>query len=85
MSEAEGPTKWQDRRAERWHDKRMREKGYNLGNKKSMNSLSCEASQTRKTSSKKGRTITSHLHFVIWCDHTPMTKDTLQAKYGGVS
>ena len=25
MSEAEGPTKWEDRRAERWHDKIMSE------------------------------------------------------------
>ena len=31
--EAEGPTKWQDRRVERWHDKMMRKEGCNLGNK----------------------------------------------------
>jgi hypothetical protein len=53
MSEAEGPTKWQDRRVERWNDKRMRKKGCNLGNKKSMNSSSYEATQTRKTSNKR--------------------------------
>ena len=38
MGEAEGPTKWQDRRAERWHDKMMRKKECNLGDKKFMNS-----------------------------------------------
>ena len=32
--EAEGPTKWQDQRVERWHDKRMKKEGCNLGNKK---------------------------------------------------
>ena len=32
--EAEGPTKWQDRIVERWHEKRMRKEGCNLGNKK---------------------------------------------------
>ena len=32
--EAKGPTKWQDRRVERWHDKRMRKEGCSLGNKK---------------------------------------------------
>ena len=32
--EVEGPTKWQDRRVERWHDKRMRKEWCNLGNKK---------------------------------------------------
>ena len=52
MSKAEGPTKWQDRRVERWHDKRMRKKGCNLGDKKLMNNSYYEASQTRKTSSK---------------------------------
>ena len=31
MGEAEGQTKWQDQRAERWHDKRIRKKGCNLG------------------------------------------------------
>ena len=34
MGEVEGPTKWRDRRVERWHDKRMRKEGCNLGNKK---------------------------------------------------
>ena len=34
MSEVEGLTKWRDRRVERWHDKRMRKEGCNLGNKK---------------------------------------------------
>ena len=53
MSEAEGPTKWQDQRAERLHDKKMRKKGCNLGDKILMNSSSCEASRTRKTSSKR--------------------------------
>ena len=52
MSAAKGPTKWRDWRVERWHDKRMRKEGCNLGNKKFMNNSYCEASQTRKTSSK---------------------------------
>ena len=30
----EGPTQWRDQRVERWHDKRMRKEGCNLGNKK---------------------------------------------------
>ena len=37
MSGAEGPTTCQDQRAKRWHNKRMRKKGCNLGNKKLMN------------------------------------------------
>ena len=53
MGEVESPTKWRDRRVERWHDKRMRKDGCNLGNKKIMNNSYCEASQTRKTSSKR--------------------------------
>jgi hypothetical protein len=32
--EVEGPTKWQDQRVERWHDKMMRKEWCNLGNKK---------------------------------------------------
>jgi uncharacterized protein YdaU (DUF1376 family) len=32
--EVEGPTKWRDRRVKRWHDRRMRKEGCNLGNKK---------------------------------------------------
>jgi hypothetical protein len=42
-----------DQRVERWHDKRMRKKGYNLGDKKLMNTLNCEAIRTRKTSRKR--------------------------------
>ena len=42
--EAEGSTKWQDRRVKRWHNKRTRKEGCNLGNKKLMNNLNCEAS-----------------------------------------
>ena len=76
MSEAEGPTKWQDQRAERLHDKKMRKKGCNLGDKILMNSSSCEASQTRKTSRKKERTIIGHLPFVMWCHHASMMKVT---------
>ena len=57
MNKSIGPTNVKDQRAKRWHDKRMRKKGYNLGDKKLMNSSSYEASRTRKTSSKKGRTL----------------------------
>jgi hypothetical protein len=42
-----------DQRGERWHDKRIRKKGCNLGDKKLMNNSYYEASQTTKTSSKK--------------------------------
>ena len=76
MGKAEGPTKWQDRRAKRWYDKRIRKKWCNLGNKKLMNGSSCEASRIRKNFKQKGKTITSHLPFVIWCHHAPMTKVT---------
>jgi len=53
MSKAKGPTKWQDQRVERWHDKKMRKKGCNLENKKLTNNSSYEVSQTWKTSNKK--------------------------------
>jgi hypothetical protein len=59
----------------------IRKKECNLGDKKLMNRSSCEASRTRKTSSKKGRTITSHLPFVTWCHHAPMTKVTSKGKW----
>ena len=32
--EVKGQKKWRDRGIERWHDKRMRKEGCNLGNKK---------------------------------------------------
>ena len=76
MGETEGPTRCQDQRPKRWHDKRMRKKGCNLGDKKLMNSSNCEASRIRKTSNKKGRTITNHLPFVTWCNYALMTKVT---------
>ena len=77
MSEAKRSNKvLKDRRAERWHDKRMRKKRCELGNKKLMNNSSYETSRTRKTSSKREKTITSHLPFVIWCHHAPMTNVT---------
>ena len=67
--------------AKRWHDKRMRKKGCNIGNQKLMNSSNCEANQTKKTSSKKRRTIMSHLPFVISCYYAPMTKVTSKGKW----
>ena len=57
-----------DQRAKRWHNKSMRKKGCNLREKKLMNSSSYEASQTRKTSSKReglSRVIYSSSHGVI--------------------
>jgi hypothetical protein len=53
MNKSIGPTKCQRSKSKRWHDKRMRKKGCNLGDKKLMNSSRCEASRTRKTSSKR--------------------------------
>ena len=56
----------------------MRKKGCNLGDKKLMNSSSCKASQTRKTSSKKegpSRVIYPSSY------HTPMTKVTSLGKW----
>jgi hypothetical protein len=45
MSEAKRYNKMsKDQRAKRWHDKRIRKKECNVGNKKLMNSSSCEAS-----------------------------------------
>jgi hypothetical protein len=58
----------EDQRAKRWHDKRMRKKGCNLGDKMLMNSSRYEISRTRKPSSKrKGPT---------WCHQAPMIKIT---------
>ena len=73
MGEAEGPTKWQDRRVERWHDKRMRKEGCNLGNKKH---ITVRLAEQGKLQAKKGRTIMSHLLFVTWCHHASMMKVT---------
>jgi hypothetical protein len=53
MNKLIGPTKCQRSKSKRWHDKRMRKKGCNLEDKKLMNSSRCEASRTRKTSSKR--------------------------------
>ena len=73
MSGVEGPTKWQDqRRIERWHDKRMRKKGCNLGDKKLMNSSRCEASQKKGKLQAKGEdhheSSTLH-HMVTLCSN----------------
>ena len=79
--------RWKDQQsgkikeAKRWHDKRMRKKRCDLGNKKLMNSSRCEASRTRENFKQKGRTIMSHLSFVIWCLHALMTKVTSKDKW----
>ena len=52
----------------------MRKKWCNLGDKKLMNSSRCKASQKKENFNQKGRTITSHLPFVIWWYHVSMTK-----------
>ena len=54
MSEEKGLIRCsKNQRAERWHDKRMRKQGCNLGDKKLMNNSRCEASRKKKTSSKR--------------------------------
>ena len=61
MSGAEGPTRCQDQRAKRWHNKRMRKKGCNLGNKKLMNTQAARQ-PNKENFKKKGKTITSHTY-----------------------
>ena len=48
MSGEEGTTRCQDQRAKRWHNKRMRKKGYNLENKKLMNTQAARLAEQEK-------------------------------------
>ena len=52
MSRAEGPTRCQDQRAKRWHNKRMRKKWCNLGNKKLMNTQAVRLAEQGKLQEK---------------------------------
>ena len=52
MSGAEGPTRCQDQRAKRWHNKRMRKKGCNLGNKNLMNTQAARLAEQGKLQEK---------------------------------
>ena len=52
MSGAKGPTRCQDQRAKRWHDKRMRKKGCNLRYKKLMNTQAVRLAEQGKLQEK---------------------------------
>ena len=57
-------------RTERWHDKRIRKKECDIGDKMLMNSPSKESFKQEE------KTTTSHRPFITWCHHTPMMKIT---------
>ena len=54
----------------RWHDKIIRKKECDIGDKMFMNSSS------KETFKQEEKTTTSHLPFVTWCHHDPMTEVT---------
>jgi hypothetical protein len=57
-------------RIKRWHDKRMRKKEYEIGDKMLMNSSS------KKSFKQEQKTTISHLPFITWCHHAPIMKVT---------
>jgi hypothetical protein len=67
MSGAKGPTKCQDQRAKRWHDKRMRKKECNIGDKLFMNKIHNQPSK-------------ESFHKVLRLYHATMTKVTSQGE-----
>jgi len=73
MSRAEGPnrmTRSTKERTKRWHDKRMRKKECDIGDKMLMNSSSKESFKQEE------KTTTSHLPFITWCHSAPIMKVT---------
>ena len=71
MSRAEGPNRMirsTKQRTKRWHDKRMRKKEYDIGDKMLINSSSKESFKQEE------KTTTSHLASITWCHHAPMMK-----------
>jgi hypothetical protein len=57
-------------RTKRWHDKGMRKKECDMGDKMLMNSSSKESFKQEE------KTTISHLPFITWCHHTPIMKVT---------
>jgi hypothetical protein len=53
-----------------WHDKRMRNKEYDIGDKMFMNNTSKESFEHEE------KITISHLPFVTWCHHTLKMKVT---------
>ena len=73
MSRGEGPnrmTRSTIERTKRWHDKRMRKKECDMGDKMLMNSSSKESFKQEEM------TTISHLPFITWCHHDPIMKVT---------
>jgi hypothetical protein len=73
MSRAEGSnrmTRSTKERTKRWHDKRMRKKECDMGDKIPMNNSS------KDNFKKKEKTTTSHLPFITWCHHALIMKVT---------
>ena len=68
MGEVEGPTKCQDRRVERWHDKRMRNEGCNLGNKKLITVRLAEQEKLQEKGKDHHESLTLH-HMVSLCSN----------------
>jgi uncharacterized membrane protein YgaE (UPF0421/DUF939 family) len=58
------------RKNKKWHNKRMRKKEYDIGDKMLMNSSSKESFK------QKEKITTTHLPFITECDHTPIMKVT---------
>jgi hypothetical protein len=57
-------------RIKRWHDKRIRKKECDIGDKMLMNSSS------KETFKQEEKTTTSHLPFITWCHHALIMKVT---------
>ena len=57
-------------RTKRWHDKRIRKKECDIGDKMLINNPS------KETFKQEEKTTTSHLHFIVWCHHAPIIKVT---------
>jgi hypothetical protein len=82
MSGAEGPsrmTRSTKERTKRWHEKRMRKKECDIGDKMLMNSSSKESFKQEE------KTTTSHLPFSTWCDHAPIIKIASYGKWSSFS
>jgi hypothetical protein len=76
MSEAKRSNRVpKDRKAERWHVKRVRKKGQSR-KQEAHEQLKLRGKSNKEIFKKKGRTITHHLPFIIRCLHSPMTKVT---------
>ena len=72
MSREEGPnrmTRSTKERTKRWHDKRIRKKKCDIGDKMLMN-------RSSKETFKEEKTTTSHLSFITWCHYAPIMKVT---------